>query len=105
LILMLFTFAVGSFSDTVHAATHNHTSGHHHLEHNVDADQEPCHSDQEQSHDENGCDDCCCAHSHSMVMSVISTKTLYATKQQNIIASLDDHYSVKLASLKRPPRL
>lgn len=107
LILMLFTFAVGNFSNTVHAATHNDTCGHHHLDHNVDADHEPCHSEQEQEqgHDENGCDDCCCVHSHSMAMSVTPTKTPYATKQQNIIASLDDHYSVELSGLKRPPRL
>ena len=104
LILMLFTFAVGIFSDAVHAAAHNHT-GSHHLDHNIDADSESCNSDQDRSHDENGCDDCCCVHSHSMATSTESIKMVINATKQSAPIFIDQYDSVLVAGLKRPPRL
>ena len=90
LIALLFAFTAGSFADMAHAAASDHTCAHHHLDHDDDAKNEPCHSEQDQSQ----CDDCCCIHSHSMATSITPTKTPPTTKQRNIIASFDDHYSV-----------
>lgn len=101
LIALLFAFTAGGFDDMAHAAAPDHVCTHHQMDQDNNADHEPCHSEQDQGQ----CDDCCCVHSHSMATSVTPTKTPYATKQQNIIASLDDHYSVELSGLKRPPRL
>ena len=101
LIALLFAFTAGSFADMAHAAAPDHTCAHHQMDQDDSADNEPCHSEQDQSQ----CDDCCCVHSHSMATSVTQTKTPHATKQQNIIASLDSHYSAELSGLKRPPRL
>ena len=101
LIALLFAFTAGSYADMAHAAAPDHDCAHHQLDHDDNADNEPCHSEQDQSQ----CDDCCCVHSHSMATSVIPTKTPLTTKQRNIIASLDDHYSAELSGLKRPPRL
>jgi len=105
LIALLFAFTVESFADLAHAYAPDHACAHHQIDHDDHVDNEPCHSEQDQSHDENGCDDCCCVHSHSMATSVTPTKTPHATKQQNVIASLDNYYSTELSGLKRPPRL
>lgn len=101
LIALLFAFSAGSYVDMAHAHAGNHLAEHH-LEHD---DGEPCHSEQDQNQDENGCDGCCCIHSHAMATSVTPTKNLFSTKQKNIIASLDSYYSTELSGLKRPPRL
>ena len=101
LIALLFAFTAGSYVDMVHASAKDHASAHHHIDQEDAADNEPCHSEQDQSQ----CDDCCCVHSHSIATSVTPTKTPPATKQRNIIASLDDRYSAELSGLKRPPRL
>lgn len=100
LIALLFAFTAGSFADMAHAAVSEHACAHHHMEQDNSADNEPCHSEQEQTQ----CDDCCCVHSHPMANSVTLTKTPLTAKQRNIIASLDDHYSAELSGLKRPPR-
>ena len=105
LIALLFVFTVGSYADMTHASAGDHSCVHHQMDHDDNADNEPCYSEQDQSHDENGCDDCCCVHSHSMATSVTPAKIPHATKQQNIIASLDGYYSAELSGLKRPPRL
>lgn len=101
LIALLFTFAAGSYVDMAHASAGDHTCTHHQMDHDDHAKNEPCHSEGDQSQ----CDDCCCVHSHSMATSVTPTKIPHATKQQNIIASLDGYYSAELSGLKRPPRL
>lgn len=101
LIALLFAFTAGSYVDMAHAHAADHTCEHHQMDHDDHVDNEPCHSEG----DQNQCDDCCCVHSHSMATSVTPTKTPHATKQQNIIASLDGYYSAELSGLKRPPRL
>ena len=101
LIALLFAFTAGSFVDMAHASAGDHACAHHQMDHDDNADNEPCHSEGDQSQ----CDDCCCVHSHSMATSVTPSKTPLAMKQRNIIASLDDHYSAELSGLKRPPRL
>ena len=88
-----------------HASAGDHACSHHQMDHDDNVDNEPCHSEQDQSHDENGCDDCCCVHSHSMATSVTPTKTPLTVNKQNIIASADHHTSIDLSGLKRPPRL
>ena len=84
-----------------HASAGDHSCAHHQMDHDDHADNEPCHSEDDQSQ----CDDCCCVHSHSMTTSFTPNKTPPASKQQNIIASLDSYYFTELSGLKRPPRL
>ena len=84
-----------------HAAAPDHACAHHQLDHDDNVDNEPCHSEQDQSQ----CDDCCCVHFHSMATSVTPIKTPPTIRQRNIIVSLDDYYSADLSGLKRPPRL
>ena len=105
LIALLFAFTAGSYVDMAHAATPDHTCVHHQMDQDDNADNEPCHSEQDQSHDDNACDDCCCVHSHSMATSATPTKMALDVNKQNIIASLDSYYSTELSGLKRPPRL
>lgn len=101
LVALFFAFTAGSFADIAHAASPDHACTHHQMDQDNSADNEPCHSEQDQSQ----CDDCCCIHSHSMATSITPAKTSLDTKKQNIIASLDDYYSAELSGLKRPPRL
>lgn len=101
LIALLFAFSAGSYVDMSHAHAADHTCAHHQMDHDDHVDNEPCHSEQDQSQ----CDDCCCVHSHSMATSVTPTKTPLSAKERNIIASLDSHYSAELSGLKRPPRI
>jgi hypothetical protein len=104
LIALLFTFTVGSYVDMASAA-----SGHAHvraqLDQNTDVDTEPCHSNQEHNYDENGCDGCCCVHSHSMATAIAPIKISFDIKKHIIIASADHHRSIDISGLKRPPRL
>ena len=102
-IALFLALAVGNSIDVAHAATPDHQCAHHQVEHNDHVDDEDCHS--HTKNDQSQCDDCCCVHSHSMAISIISNQTPLATKQQNIIVSLKDHYSADLSGLKRPPRL
>lgn len=88
-----------------HASAPDHTFGNYQMDQDNSVDNEPCHSEQDQSHDENACDDCCCVHSHVMATSVTPTKTALNVNQQNVIATVVDHYSADLSGLKRPPRL
>ena len=101
LIALLYAFTAGSYVDMAHASAGDHSCVHHQIDHDDHADSEPCHSEGDQSQ----CDDCCCVHSHSMAASVTPNKTPPASKQPNIIASLDSYYSTELSGLKRPPRL
>ena len=101
LIALLFSFTVGGFADMAHASAGDHTCAHHQMDHDDSEENEPCHSEQDQSQ----CDDCCCVHSHSMTTLVTPTKGLSATKKQNIITFADNYYSAHLSGLKRPPRL
>lgn len=105
LIALLFAFSAGSYVDMAHAHAGNHMHANHQVDHGDNLDNEPCHSNKDHNHDENGCDGCCCVHSHSMATLVTPNKTPPASKQQNIIASLDSYYSTELSGLKRPPRL
>jgi len=112
LIALLFAFIAGSFAGVAHASAENHTCAQHQID---NIDNTPCHSEQDQNHDESACDDCCCdesacddcccVHSHSMATSANPTKTTLAVSKQNIIASSDHYYSTEISSLKRPPRL
>jgi hypothetical protein len=107
LIALLFTFTSGSFADLAHASAADHNCAHHQMDHNdgVDnASNEPCHSEQDQSQNENACDDCCCVHSHSMATSVTPSKTVMDVSKQDVIVSADHHYSAEISGLKRPPR-
>ena len=105
LIALLFAFTAGGFADMAHASAPDHTCAHHQMNQDDSVDNESCHSEQDQNHDENACDDCCCVHSHSMVTSVAPTKTALDVSKQNIIASTEHHYSAELSGLKRPPRI
>ncbi len=105
LITLLFAFTAGGFADMAHASAPDHACVHHQMDQDNSVDNESCHSEQDQSHDENACDDCCCVHSHSMATSATSTKTALDMSKQNIIASTGNHYSAELSGLKRPPRL
>ena len=84
-----------------HASAPDHTCAHHQMDQDDSVDNEPCHSEQDQSQ----CDDCCCIHSHVMATTVTPTKTALNVNKQNVIATVVDHYSADLSSLKRPPRL
>ncbi len=105
LIALLSAFTAGSFADMAHAHASNHACAHHQMDQDDSADNEPCHSEQDQSHDENACDDCCCVHSHSIATSAAPTKTPLSVSKQNIIVSADHHHSIDISGLKRPPRL
>jgi len=105
LIALLFAFTAGSYVELAHASSYAHSSEHHQMEHNDNADHEPCHSKQDHNHDENGCDGCCCVHSHSMATSPAPLKTTLNASKQTIIASADHHRSIDISGLKRPPRL
>ena len=105
LITLLFAFTAGGFADMAHASAPGHTCAHHQMDQDDSVGNEPCHSEKDQSHDENACDDCCCAHSHSIATSATPTKTALDVSKQNIIASTEHHYSAELSGLKRPPRL
>jgi len=102
LIALLFAFTAGSFAGVAHASAENHACAQHQID---NVDKTPCHSEQDQNHDESACDDCCCVHSHSMATSATPAKTTLAVSKQNVIASSDHHYSTEISSLKRPPRL
>ncbi len=102
LIVLLFAFTAGSFAGVAHAYAENNAYSQHQVD---NVDNTPCHSEQDQNHDESACDDCCCVHSHSMATSTNPTKTTLAVSKQNIIASSDHYYSTEISSLKRPPRL
>ena len=104
-IILLASFSVGSIADMAHAAALDHVCVHHQMNQDDSANKEPCHSEQDQSHDENGCDDCCCAHSHSMATSNAPVKTPLTVNRQYIAALADHHYSAELSGLRRPPRL
>lgn len=97
LIALLFSFTVGGFVDMAHATTADHAHAQHQMKHDSD---KPCHSDEEK----NQCDDCCCVHSHSMASFVAPIQTLRFSKKQNIVISLDTHYSIDLSRLNPPPR-
>ena len=101
LIALLFAFTAGSFADMAHASAQEHACAHHQVDQNDNKDNEPCHSEQDQSQ----CEDCCCIHFHSMATSVIQTKTPPNVRQQHIIVSLGNFNSADLSGLKRPPRL
>lgn len=101
LIALLFTFVVGGFSDAVHAAAQDHTCMHHQLDQDDSTENEPCHSEQDQSQ----CDDCCCIHSHSMAAVNTSARMPLNVTKHTIIALADNPYSVDLSGLRRPPRL
>lgn len=103
--LVILSFLVVGLSETVHATMPDHACSHHQMDHDDHADNEPCHSEYDQSHDENGCDDCCCVHSHSMATSPVPLKTALDVNKQNIIVSADHHRSIDISGLKRPPRL
>lgn len=105
LIALLFAFTAGGFVDMAHAAAPDHACAHHQMDQDDSADNEPCHSEQDQNHDQNACDDCCCIHSHSLATTATPTKTPLNVNKQNIIASADHHNSIDLSGLKRPPRL
>ena len=99
LIALLFAFTAGSFAGVAHASAEHHACAQHQID---NLDKTPCHSEQDQNHDESACDDCCCVHSHSMAT---PAKTTLAVSKQNVIASSDHQYSTEISSLKRPPRL
>ena len=101
LIALLFSFTAGGFADMAHASAPDHTCAHHQMDQDDSVDNEPCHSEQDQSQ----CDDCCCIHSHSMATSVAPAKMALNVSKQNVIASAEHHYSAELSGLKRPPRL
>lgn len=103
--LVILSLLVVGLSETVHATMPDHACSHHQMDHDDHADNEPCHSEYDQSHDENGCDDCCCVHSHSMAAFNLPLNTPISVQKQNIIASVDNHYSAELSGLRRPPRL
>lgn len=88
-----------------YASAADHACVHHQMDQDDNLDNEPCHSEQDQSHDNNACDDCCCVHSHSMATSATPTQTALDVSKQNIIASTEHHYSAELSGLKRPPRI
>lgn len=100
LIIVLSALMVGGFIDMAHATAPTHACGHLQLQQDNHTDDEPCHSEQEQSH----CDDCCCVHSHSMATPGIQTKSPPRVTKQSIIVSADNYYSTELSGLKRPPR-
>ena len=101
LIALLFTFTAGGFADIAHAAAPDHACVHHQMDQDNSANKEPCHSEQEQSQ----CDDCCCAHSHSMATFNTPVKTPLSVNKQYIASLADHHYSADLSGLRRPPRL
>ena len=101
LVALLFVFTAGSHANMAHASVGDHICAHHHINQDNSADNEPCHSEQNQ----NQCDDCCCVHSHSLTTPVISTKIPVTKKQRNIIVSIGNYYSTEISGLKRPPRL
>ena len=101
LIALLFAFTAGSFADMAHASAGDDTCAHHQMDQDDSVDNEPCHSEQDQTQ----CDDCCCIHSHSIATTATPTKTPLNVNKQNIIASADHHNSIDLSGLKRPPRL
>lgn len=103
IISLLFVFTVGSNTDKAHAAVPDHTCAHHqiHQDNTVDVDNESCHSEQDQEH----CDDCCCVHSHSMATSPSPLKTILSIHKQNVVSSTENHHSIDVYGLKRPPRL
>lgn len=105
LIALLFAFTAGSFAGMAHAHAADHTCAHHQMDHDDNLDNELCHSEQDQSHDQNACDDCCCVHSHSMVTSTESIKMVINVSKQSAPISIDQHDSALVAGLKRPPRL
>ena len=101
LIALLFAITAGGFADMAHASAPDHTCAHHQMGQDDSVDNEPCHSEKDQSQ----CDDCCCVHSHSMATSITPTKAALDVRKQNIITSTEHHYSTDLSGLKRPPRL
>ena len=108
LVALLLAFTAGGFADMAHASAGDHACANHQMDQDdnkVNTDNEPCHSEQDQSHSENSCDDCCCVHSHSMATTSSLNKTIFDVSKQNVIASMDHHYSAEVAGLKRPPRL
>ncbi len=105
LIALLFAFTAGGFVDVAHAFALDNARAHHQVEQGDIADNEHCHSKQDQNNDQNICDDCCCAHSHSVATSPLSTRTDFNLGKHHIIASANHHESADLSGLKRPPRL
>ena len=106
LITLLFASVVGSFADTLHASAPDHTCVYHQMDQDDNVDNGPCHSEQNQNHDDNNtCDDCYCVHSHSIATTAMTTKTPLNVNKQNIIALADHHHSIDISGPKRPPRL
>lgn len=101
LIALMFAFTIGGLSDMAHASASDHTCVHHQIDQDDSVDNEPCHSEQDQSQ----CEDCCCIHSHVIATSGTSAKIAINVNNENITALADRHYSAELSSLKRPPRL
>lgn len=105
LIALLFAFTAGSFANMAHASAESHTCAHHQMDQNNSVDNEPCHSDQGQNHDESACDDCCCVHSHSMATSTAPVKMALNVSKQSAVTSVDQHDSAFVLGLRRPPRI
>ena len=105
LIALLFTFLVGSTVEIAYASAPDHACTHYQMDNADSTDDKPCHAEQDQNHEQNACDDCCCVHAHSMTAPITPAKTAFHVNTQNVIATTDNHYSVELSGLKRPPRL
>lgn len=101
LIALLLAFTAGSYADVAHAYIQDHTCTHHQINQDDDADNEPCHSEQ----DKQQCDDCCCVHVHTMAVFTAPVKTEVALTKRQFSSNSDSYYSYELSSLYRPPRL
>ena len=101
LIALLFAFTAGGFADMAYASAPDHTCAHHQMDQDDNVDNEPCHSEQDQSQ----CDDCCCVHSHSMATSTTPVKMALNASKQSAVTSIDQNDSAFVLGLKRPPRI
>ena len=105
LIALLFVFTIGGLTDIAHASVPDGTCVHQQIDQGDSINNELCHSDQDQSHDDNTCDDCCCVHSHLMVNFITLAETALDISEKNSLEPDTDFYSAVVSSLKRPPRL
>lgn len=104
LLALLFTFAVGGYSNSAYSAVPDLECTHHQVEHDHSADtqKDPCQSEQ----NEEQCNDCCCVHSHSMTATPIPVSApSYYMRHQDAAAHSDSYRSAELSGLRRPPRL
>lgn len=84
-----------------HASMSGYACAHHQMDQDDSVNSEPCHSEQEQ----NQCDDCCCAHSHTIATLTMPDKAAPSMTKKHVVVPEDHHHSIDLSGLKRPPRL